>query len=54
MAFMQYAMQIMSSFLMMSLMFIMILSLVAAQRIAEVLNTEPEIQDLPSKNLKKT
>jgi ATP-binding cassette subfamily B multidrug efflux pump len=48
MAFMQYAMQIMSSFLMMSLMFIMIpRALVAAQRIAEVLNTEPEIQDPP-------
>lgn len=46
MAFMQYAMQIMISFLMMSFMFIMIpRASVAAQRIAEVLETEPQIND---------
>ncbi len=46
MAFMQYAMQIMFSFLMMSFMFIMIpRASVAAQRIAEVLETEPQIKD---------
>ena len=46
MAFMQYAMQIMFAFLMMSFMFIMIpRASVAAQRIAEVLETEPEIKD---------
>ena len=46
MAFMQYAMQIIFAFLMMSFMFIMIpRASVSAQRIAEVLNTEPEISD---------
>jgi ATP-binding cassette subfamily B protein len=46
MAFMQYAMQIMFSFLMMSFMFIMIpRASVAAQRIAEVLETETQIKD---------
>lgn len=46
MAFMQYAIQIMFSFLMMSFMFIMIpRASVAAQRIAEVLETEPQIKD---------
>ncbi len=46
MAFMQYAMQIMFSFLMMSFMFIMIpRASVAAQRIAEVLDTDPAIKD---------
>jgi len=46
MAFMQYAMQIIFAFLMMSFMFIMVpRAAVAAQRIAEVLNIEPEIID---------
>jgi len=46
MAFMQYAMLILFSFVMMSFMFIMIpRASVAAQRIAEVLETEPEITD---------
>ncbi|HOJ12379.1 MAG TPA: ABC transporter ATP-binding protein [Clostridiales bacterium] len=46
MAFMQYAMQIIMSFLMMSMMFIMIpRASVSAQRIAEVLETESVIQD---------
>lgn len=46
MAFMQYAMQIISSFLMLSVMFIMIpRASVAAGRIAEVLNTNAEITD---------
>lgn len=46
MAFIQYAMQIMFSFLMMSFMFIMVpRASVAAQRIVEVLETEPEIRD---------
>ncbi|HOQ02086.1 MAG TPA: ABC transporter ATP-binding protein [Acetivibrio clariflavus] len=46
MAFMQYAMQIMFSFLMLSFMFIMVpRASVAAQRIAEVLETEPQIKD---------
>lgn len=58
MAFMQYAMQIIFAFLMMSFMFIMIpRASVAAQRIAEVLDTEVEIKDpenpkSPNKNLK--
>lgn len=44
MAFMQYAMQILFSFLMMSMMFIMIpRASVSAQRIAEVLEVEPVI-----------
>lgn len=46
MAFMQYAIQIMFSFLMMSFMFIMIpRASIAGQRIAEVLITEPVIKD---------
>ncbi|MEC9488923.1 MAG: ABC transporter ATP-binding protein [Halanaerobium sp.] len=46
MAFMQYAMQIIFAFLMMSMMFIMIpRASVAAQRVAEVLETEPSIID---------
>ncbi|MDF2673482.1 MAG: ABC-type multidrug transport system, ATPase and permease component [Clostridiales bacterium] len=46
MAFMQYAMQIIFSFLMLSMMFIMIpRASVSAQRIAEVLETEPTIVD---------
>jgi ATP-binding cassette subfamily B multidrug efflux pump len=46
MAFMQYAMQIIFAFLMMSFMFIMIpRASVAAQRITEVLETEPSIKD---------
>jgi ATP-binding cassette subfamily B protein len=46
MAFMQYAMQIIMAFLMMSFMFIMVpRASVAANRIAEVLETEPEIID---------
>lgn len=44
MAFMQYAMQIIMSFLMISMMFIMVpRASVSAQRIVEVLNTEPSI-----------
>lgn len=46
MAFMQYAMQIMFSFIMMSMMFIMIpRASVSAQRISEVLQTKPTIID---------
>lgn len=46
MAFMQYAIQIISAFLMMSLMFIMIpRASVSAQRISEVLEVEPTILD---------
>ncbi|MDP4089673.1 MAG: ABC transporter ATP-binding protein [Bacillota bacterium] len=46
MAFMQYAMQILFAFLMMSFMFIMIpRASVAAQRVAEVLETETVIND---------
>ncbi len=46
MAFMQYAMQIVFSFLMMSMMFIMLpRASVSAGRIAEVLDTEPVIRD---------
>lgn len=46
MAFMQYAMQIIFSFLMLSMMFIMIpRASVSAQRIAEVLQTKPSIVD---------
>lgn len=49
MAFMQYAMQIMFSFLMLSLLFIILpRALVSVDRIAEVLDTEPAIQDPPS------
>ncbi len=46
MAFMQYAMQIIFAFLMLSMMFILIpRASVSAQRIAEVLETEPTIVD---------
>jgi len=46
MAFMQYAMQIVISFLMLSLMFIILpRASVSANRIAEVLRTEPTIRD---------
>jgi ATP-binding cassette, subfamily B, multidrug efflux pump len=46
MAFMQYVMQIIFAFLMMSMMFIMIpRASVAANRVAEVLETRPEIND---------
>ncbi|SNX53612.1 ABC transporter ATP-binding protein [Thermoanaerobacterium sp. RBIITD] len=46
MAFMQYAMQIIFAFLMMSMMFIMIpRASVSASRIAEVIETEPTIVD---------
>ena len=46
MAFMQYAMQIVMAFLMMSMMFIMLpRASVSAHRIADVLETEPEIHD---------
>lgn len=46
MAFLQYAMQIIMSFLMISMMSIMLpRALVAATRIAEVLDTEPSIKD---------
>jgi len=46
MAFMQYAMQIIMSFLMISIVFVMVpRASVSAQRIAEVLETEPVIKD---------
>ena len=46
MAFMQYAMQIVMSFLMLSMMFIILpRASVSADRIAEVLGTEPHIHD---------
>ena len=46
MAFMQYAMQILFAFLMMSFMFILLpRASVSADRIADVLNTEPVIKD---------
>jgi len=46
MAFTQYAMQIIMSFLMISIMFVMVpRASVSGQRIAEVLNTEPIIKD---------
>lgn len=46
MAFMQYAMQIITSFLMISMMFIMVpRAAVSGDRIAEVLAVEPSIQD---------
>ena len=46
MAFMQYGMQIMMSFLMIAAMFIMVpRAAVSADRVAEVLNTDPGIQD---------
>lgn len=52
MAFMQYAMQVIMSFLMISIMFIMIpRASVSAQRIVDVLDTEPTIKD-PAKPIK--
>ena len=52
MAFMQYAMQIVMSFLMLSLMFIILpRASVSAGRIADVLETEPIIKDLPAPRL---
>lgn len=46
MAYMQYAMQIIMAFLMMSMMFIMIpRASVSAERVAEVINTEQSIKD---------
>jgi ATP-binding cassette, subfamily B, multidrug efflux pump len=46
MAFMQYAMQIVMAFLMLSMMFIMLpRAFVSADRIADVLGTEPSIKD---------
>jgi len=46
MAFMQYAMQILFSFLMLSMMFIILpRASVSGDRIAEVLDTEPQIED---------
>lgn len=51
MAFMQYSMQVIMSFLMMSMMFIMFpRAAVSGKRISEVLETEPSIKD--SENLK--
>lgn len=47
-AFMQYAMQVVMSFLMMSIMFIMVpRAAVSAGRIADVLETDPVIKDPP-------
>lgn len=52
MAFMQYAMQVIMSFLLISMVFIMIpRASVSANRVAEVLATEPQIKD--PKNAKK-
>ncbi|MDR3242659.1 MAG: ABC transporter ATP-binding protein/permease [Clostridiales Family XIII bacterium] len=48
MAYMQYVMQIMMAFLMMSMMFIMIpRAAVSANRIADVLETEPSVANTP-------
>ena len=48
MAFMQYAMQILFAFMMLSMMFIILpRASVSGDRIAEVLETEPLIRDLP-------
>lgn len=50
MAFLQYAMQIVFAFLMLSMMFIMIpRAAVSAERIGEVLRTEPSIADPPAR-----
>jgi ATP-binding cassette subfamily B protein len=49
MAYMQYIMQVLTSFLMMSMMFILIpRASVSAGRIAEVLETEPSVADDPA------
>ncbi|MDO9535322.1 MAG: ABC transporter ATP-binding protein [Bacillota bacterium] len=46
MAFMQYAMQIIMAFLMLAIMFVMLpRAMVSANRINEVLNTEPSLED---------
>ena len=51
MAFMQYAMQVIMSFLMISMMFIMVpRAAVAGDRVAEVLETVPSVQDPVSPN----
>ncbi len=48
MAFMQYAMQIIMAFLMLAIMFVMLpRAMVSANRINEVLNTEPSLTDKP-------
>lgn len=48
MAFMQYAMQIIMAFLMISMMFILVpRAAVSAQRVSEVLDTEPSVTDIP-------
>ena len=52
MAFIQYAMQIVMSFLMISLMFIILpRASVSIKRISEVLDTEPSIKDSPNLHL---
>lgn len=49
MAFMQYAMMIIMAFLMLSMMFVLIpRALVSAQRIGEVLHTQPSVSDINS------
>jgi ATP-binding cassette subfamily B protein len=49
MAFMQYSMQIIIAFVMVAVMFIMIpRAQVSAERIAEVIETEPAVQDPPA------
>lgn len=51
MAYMQYVMQIIMAFLMMAMMFIMIpRASVSANRIADVLETEPSVKNTPSLN----
>lgn len=51
MAYMQYVMQIIMAFLMMAMMFIMIpRASVSANRIADVLETEPSVKDCSSSN----
>lgn len=53
MAYMQYVMQIIMAFLMMAMMFIMIpRASVSANRIADVLETEPSVKDCPLSNNK--
>jgi ATP-binding cassette subfamily B protein len=53
MAFMQYVMQIIQAFMMISMMFIMIpQALVSAKRIEDVLYTDTKITDLPPEKLK--
>jgi ATP-binding cassette subfamily B protein len=51
MAYMQYVMQIIMAFLMMAMMFIMIpRASVSANRIADVLETEPSVKNIPNLN----